>query len=185
MHIAIFGGSFDPPHLGHLLVANTLVDQKHADAVWFMPCADHPFHKNLTPVEHRVAMLQKLGHQHSICMYEAHKLNTSYSIETLEYFQALFPYDSFSWVMGSDQLATFNKWHRYQELTDNFHIFVYPREGYPAHPLHPNMTLLKDVSLSSASSTHTRQLLAAGQSITELTPPDIISYIQLHQLYQS
>lgn len=182
MQIALFGGSFDPPHPGHLLVADTLLARKLVDDVWFLPCADHPFHKQLSPVSQRLAMLQLLS-DHTICTYEAQKATASYSVETLEFFQALFPADTFSWVVGADQLATFTKWHRYQDILTKFHVHVYPRDGFPTEPLLVNMSLLSDVAVSPASSTQIRQLLAQGQAIDGLSSPAIISYIKSHQLY--
>src|SRR5438477_12504705 len=113
MKIAILGGSFDPPHLGHVLIAEQVKEFLKIDQVWLMPLyqknmQDEVFHKNLTAVSHRLGMT-KLFKNHFIKVsdYEIEQNKTSYSYETLQGLQKLHPDDEFYWILGSDQLKDF------------------------------------------------------------------------------
>jgi nicotinate-nucleotide adenylyltransferase len=183
MKIALFGGSFDPPHTGHLLVAKTLIDQKYVDQVWFVPTSTHPFEKKTSPTAARLKLLQQIP-DISIATYELEKPGNSYSVETLEHFAELHPEHTFSWVVGADQLKQFSKWYRYQDLLSKFQVFVYPRAGYESTPLLPGMTLLSDVELSGHSSTKIRQAVHQNQSISDMTTPPVAAEINKAQLYK-
>lgn len=183
MRIALFGGSFDPPHQGHLLVADTLVAQNYVDQVWFIPCADHPFHKVLSPAQHRLAMLSLIPDV-LIKTYELDKAGPSYSIETLEHFAKLHPEHTFSWVMGSDQVATFSDWHRFEEILAHFSVIVYPRQGSAPSPTFSKMVFLKEVPEIDLSSTMIRDLIRDGKNCEGLVPKQVLSYIQENKLYQ-
>jgi len=182
MRIALFGGSFDPPHLGHKTVANTVVAKKIADQVWFVPCANHPFAKELSSANHRLAMLQLLGN-YQIYAYEIEKDTKSYSIETLEHAAAEFPQHTFVWLMGSDQLKDFHKWNRYEDIVNKFGVLVYPRKGYALEPLIPGMKALHEVPEVGTSSTEIRNAVKEQKSLESLTLPTIARYIEEHGLY--
>lgn len=182
MKIGLFGGSFDPPHSGHLTVANNIIAKKYCDVVWFVPCAQHPYQKDITSAEHRFKMLKTFSN-FSICSYELNKKTTSYSIETLEYFQKLFPNDQFFWIIGSDQVTDFKKWHRYEDILSSFQVLVYPRTGYPFSNLLQGMKTLEDVENVDVSSTQIKQMLKEEKSIEQLTSPEIIKYIKENNLY--
>ncbi len=182
MKIGLFGGSFDPPHNGHLTVANTIIAKEYCDVVWFVPCAQHPYQKDISSATDRFSML-KTFKNFSICAYELNKNSTSYSIETLEYFQKLFPNDTFVWIIGSDQLADFKKWHRYEDILKNFQVLVYPRTGFPLVNLLPNMKKLEHVENIDVSSTQIKKMVKEGKSLELLTTPEIINFIKENNLY--
>lgn len=182
MKIGLFGGSFDPPHNGHLTVANNIITKKYCDLVWFVPCAQHPYQKDITSAAHRFKMIKTLS-DFSICTYELNKKTTSYSIETLEYFQKLFPNDQFVWIIGSDQITDFKKWHRYQDILNNFQVLVYPRTGHPFNIMLPGMEKLEHVENIDVSSTQVKKMLKEEKSIELLTTPEIIKYIKENNLY--
>jgi nicotinate-nucleotide adenylyltransferase len=183
MHIALFGGSFDPPHKGHLLVAKTLIDRKLVDEVWFVPCAVHPFNKTLTSSVTRLKMLESVPNL-KISTYELDNPGPNYSIDTIEHFAKQYPEHTFSWVMGADQIQHFTKWHRYQDILNTFHIFVYPRATYDTTHLLPGMTLLSDVELSDVSSTHIRKSVHENKDISQLTNQPVADVINTSHLYK-
>jgi len=183
MKIGLFGGSFDPPHSGHLKIANTLIAKKYCDVIWFVPCAQHPYQKDISSASHRFAML-KTFKNFSICAYELNKNSTSYSVETLEYFQKLFPNDTFIWIIGSDQLADFKKWYRYEDILKNFQVLVYPRTGFPFDNMLPGIMKLEHVENIDISSSQIKNLLQEKKSIESHTTPEIIKYIKNNELYQ-
>lgn len=182
MRIALFGGSFDPPHFGHKIVADTVVAKKIVDQVWFVPCANHPFAKELSPAEHRLAMLKLLG-DYTIYTYEIEKATKSYSIETLEHASLEFTQHTFVWLMGSDQLKDFHRWNRYEEIADKYGVLVYPRKGYEMEPLIPGMRVLRELPEVGTSSTEIRKAVKEHELLESFTLPGIVTYIQEHGLY--
>lgn len=182
MHIMLFGGAFDPPHLGHLQVAEAVVSHGQADEVRFVPCAQHPFGKTMTPAADRVAML-KLAGPLKLELFEIEQPTTNYSVDTLHHFASTQPEHRFSWLIGSDQLANFTRWHRWQELLEQYRIYVYPRQDFPFDPMLPGMVPLTNLAPIAISSTAIRTLVAQGEPIDHLVPPAVADYITRHHLY--
>lgn len=193
MHIALFGGSFDPPHKGHLLVGLTLLEQHIVDEVWYVPVKKHPFGKNLSPDEDRVALLkamiasplvQERGFRDrlKVSTHELDKNDLSYSLRTLTELSQLHPEHQFCWVIGSDNVRSFTQWYQYQELLNQFVVWVYPRAEFPMTPLLPGMRSLQAEQVT-VSSTQIRECLAQNLPITELVEPAVEQYINTHHLY--
>jgi nicotinate-nucleotide adenylyltransferase len=189
MKVALFGGSFDPPHLGHQAIASNLLEKQLVDEVWFIPLKQHPFGKIVGPDQQRLAMLELMiaaspwKSSLKIKTYELEKDKPSYSLETLQYFRSQQPENTFSWVIGSDNLQGFHKWYLYRELVASFSVFVYPREGSPLEPLYDSMVALKDMPYVTISSTEVREVVQSGRSIAGLVDPAVETYIKDHHLY--
>lgn len=182
MHLMLFGGSFDPPHNGHVLIAQNIVSQHIADQVIFIPCANHPFAKEMSPARHRLAMLTLLP-TIIVNTYELDRKEKSYSIDTLYHFSAKHSQDTISWLIGSDQLPSFHKWHQYQEILDQFRVYVYPRTGFPFEPLYSNMIPLREMEEINVSSTLVRDAVRHGTDIQSYVPHQIAEYIRENALY--
>lgn len=184
MHIALFGGSFDPPHLGHQQIAHFLIEQEIVDELWFVPCFQHPFAKNMSPAADRLAMLKLISIPHtSICTFELHQPQPSYSYDTLRHYRQTQPKDHFSWVIGSDQLTDFPRWHHYTQLLQDFSVYVYPRSGSTMYQLLSGMIPLTKAPMIDLSSTQIRTHCRQQQPIDHLVSPPVAAYIQSHQLY--
>jgi nicotinate-nucleotide adenylyltransferase len=95
-----------------------------------------------------------------------------------------YPEHTFSFVIGSDNLALFHKWDSFENLVEEFTFYVYPRKGYPLEPLQTNMKILDGVPEIDVSSTEVRGRIESGQSISDLVPTTIEQYIQRHNLYK-
>jgi nicotinate-nucleotide adenylyltransferase len=198
MQIALFGGSFDPPHLAHHQVVLEMLRQQLVDEVWYVPAKKHPFGKEMSSDDHRLKMVQlmladeqgltteikKLHHHIRIETYELDHPSISYSLNTLDYFSQTQPQHTFSWVIGSDNVASFAKWHHYQELLKKYQVWVYPRAHYAMEPLLKGMTPLKDMHKVDISSTEIRQRVRTGESIKGLVSPSVAEYLSLAGLYQ-
>jgi len=182
MRIALFGGSFDPIHNGHLAVAEQTITHAYADDVWFVPCASHPFAKQISDTQHRLAML-KLATSRTIYPYEIEKNTQSFSITTIRHAAQEFPQHTFCWLMGSDQLPAFQKWNEWQSLLSDFGALVYPRAGYPMSPLLPGMIDMKKVDEINISSTQVRQFASNQKDISPLVPQNVSAYIHAQKLY--
>lgn len=189
MKVVLFGGAFDPPHLGHQQIAAGLVKSGIADEVWFVPVKIHSFAKNMSQVEHRLAMLKLiLIPGVKIETYELEQSDVNYTFNTLDALAAKYPEHDFSWVIGSDNLEKFHLWgdktgRNYRQLLDAYNFYVYPRQGHPFKPLYPGMLPLPDLPKVTVSSTQVRDLVARGENLTSFVTEAVAHYIQANGLY--
>jgi nicotinate-nucleotide adenylyltransferase len=192
MQIILFGGAFDPPHVGHQQITQSLLDQQLADEVWYVPAKEHPFSKPMSSAAHRLAMLKLIidNPKVKIETYELEKDGVSYSRDTLDHLSNQYPEHTFSWIIGSDNLPDFHKWEDsqgrgYQDLLANYKFYVYPRKDYPMKPLYDHMLPLENVKEVEASSTEAREKIKQNKEIKGLIDQAVISYISQHQLYKN
>ncbi len=185
MKIGVFGGAFDPPHNGHNQVASALIAQKKVDEVWFVPVFTHPWadryqKKHMAEYAHRVQMIkQVLGKKQRL----KHFRQVSFTYDTLQYFSSHYPQHTFFWIMGSEYLARFSDFLKVHPKLLDYQMFIYPRAGSPLEQLYPNMTPVTGVEEVTVSSTQVRELLRAGESVTNLVHPDVAQYCLEHKLY--
>ena len=117
MKIAILGGSFDPPHKGHIAIARYLLKFNNFNQVRLMPCYSHPFVKNLSVPSKRLAMTKYLENDNiKVSDFEIGKKTISYSINALKYLTNKYPKNKFSWVIGEDQVKDFTKWKGWKDI---------------------------------------------------------------------
>jgi nicotinate-nucleotide adenylyltransferase len=188
MHIALFGGAFDPPHNGHQLVATTMIRKNIVDQVWFVPVFEHPWAKQLgknfmSDYAHRLHMIKLLCIEDSIKTQEYR--GVSYTFDTLEFFSKKYPQHTFSWVMGSEYLPKFDAFLSMHPGLASYRIYIYPRAGHPMVGLRENMIGLAHVGEIDVSSTRARTLASDGHTISHLVPMAIEAYITKHALYQA
>jgi nicotinate-nucleotide adenylyltransferase len=183
VQVALLGGSFNPPHVGHLLAAQYVRATQGMDEVWLMPAYQHPFRKTLAPFEHRVRMCEIM------CEDGAHWMKTSrveqevaerggagYTVETLGYLRERYPQVRFSLIIGSDILKDLPNWKSWDRIQQLVQVLVLYRAGYPAPgTLGP--------PLAEVSSTQIRQMLSQGQRPSELVPSKVLDYAHSTGLY--
>lgn len=185
MKICLFGGAFDPPHLGHLHVAQSMLDQHICDEVWFVPVKQHPFGKEIPENGRRENMLKLVITQGmKIDRYELEHPGKSYSFGTLEALSKQYPEHQFSWVIGTDNLTEFHKWYKFEELLQKYTVYVYPRHGYPFEPWYPGMQKIEQVEEVRISSTEVREKVRNTQPIADLVDPAVEQYIRDNNLYR-
>lgn len=198
MRIAILGGSFDPPHKGHELVANQILRHFGIEEVWLMPCFVHPFNKSVSSPTHRFAMAKLLENDKiKASDFEIKKRGMSFTIETLYGLSRQYPQHTFFWILGSDQLPSFQKWKDWQGIIRKYNVIIYPRGddivtekkvmsylNLKILPKNVIITAQKDIKKSSISSTLVRQMAKEEKPINSLVPKPVATYIQVHQLYQ-
>lgn len=190
MNIVLFGGAFDPPHLGHQHIAEELLKQKIADEVWFVPVGVHDFAKKMSAPEHRIAMLKMILTDQRMKI-ETHELEidrVGYTHETLDILSEKYPEHTFSWIIGSDNLPQFHTWkdgrgNSYQDMLRDYRFYVYPRAGFPFEPLYDNMVPLEGVKEWPYSSTEVRQRVKDGESLAGWVDDRVAEYIVKHHLY--
>jgi nicotinate-nucleotide adenylyltransferase len=132
--IAVYGGSFQPPHVGHAMVAAWLRWTGLADEVWLVPVGAHAFGKALWPFAERVALCQAMaddvGAFVRVCEVEGELEGVSYTVRTLDALAARWPDDRFRWVMGADQWAVRASWHAWDRLEASYAPIVVGRAGF-------------------------------------------------------
>ena len=136
--IGLFGGSFNPPHSGHRLVAETAMRRLGLDQVWWLVTPGNPLkdHGNLAPLERRIHLAAAVADhpRMKVTAYEA-ILGTSYTASTLAGILHRRPDVSFCWIMGADNLASFHRWQNWRDIVETVPIAVVNRPGASLSPL--------------------------------------------------
>lgn len=184
MNIGLLGGAFNPPHLGHLLIAQQVLDFTDCDEVWFLPNFGQMPPKPVEDVSHRLAMtkLLTLDRTRVSTIEVDHQLDGD-TINLLPYL----PHEhSFRFIIGSDQLPTFHLWGRWEELLQHLPFLVFPRYGFPNEPLYSNMNMITHELLvgTNISSTKIRDRVKRGFPIEQFVPAPVAQYITAHKLYR-
>jgi nicotinate-nucleotide adenylyltransferase len=191
MRLALFGGSFDPPHLGHLAFARFALEALQPERLLWLPAGrqwQKPEQVMAAPT-HRVAMLQRLigaEPRFAIDERELHRRGPSFTADTLREFTAEQPGTELMFLIGQDQYARLPTWYRAEVVAELATLVVVPRAGQavvtppgmPPHRLH--VLDMPDIPISS---TAVRDALARGADIRPLVGADVASYIDSHRLY--
>jgi nicotinate-nucleotide adenylyltransferase len=192
MKLAILGGSFNPVHYGHLIIAEEVYDQLQFDRVIFVP-ASIPPHKNnqeLIAPNHRYKMtcLSTLDNPHfEVSRVELDRPGISYSIQTVRELQRINPKAQISWIIGADLLLEITTWKDYDELLKLCHFIAATRPNYGLAQvpewLRQQVTIFPITSVD-ISSTEIRNRVKQGRSIKYLVPQSVEEYIYKHNLYK-
>lgn len=191
MKVALLGGAFNPPHLGHLQIAQQVLDFTNTDEVWFLPNYSQNPPKPVAPIADRLAMTQMLKLPRTqVSTIEIDQQLDGQTINLLPHLpagrQGLPKEYDFKFIIGSDQLAQFYLWGSWKELIKKIPFLIFPRYGYPNEPLYENMTVIAHELLigSNLSSTKIRERVKKGLPITNFVPPEVEKYIIEHGLYK-
>lgn len=200
MRLGIFGGSFDPVHFGHLLLAEYCREQAQLDEVWFVPAAvpPHKQGREMTADKHRVEMLRLAigGHEQFILRTdEIDRGGVNYTYETLERIHEEHPDDELFFLMGGDSLQDLPRWRKPERICQLAIPVVVARHGSPPvnfdalrelvspERLHQIRGHLVDMPLIELSSTDIRARVQRGHSIRFQTPAAVLKYIETQRLY--
>jgi nicotinate-nucleotide adenylyltransferase len=188
--IGIFGGTFDPPHIGHLIAAQDACLQLALDRVLFVP-AGQPPHKlgqDITPAEIRLEMLTAAlsdDERFQISQVELRRAGPSYMVDTLRELRKDFSSDELFLLLGADQVRELHTWREPHEVARLARIVLISRTGVVAVPeLQVLVAQSIEVTRIDVSATQIRKRIGAGQSIRYLVPPAVEQIIHRHGLYQ-
>jgi nicotinate-nucleotide adenylyltransferase len=180
VRVALLGGSFNPPHVGHLLAAHYVRATCEVDELWLMPTYRHPFGKALTAFEHRVAMCAAVCRDASgwlkVSEVEREVGGEGRTVDTLDFLHARHPGHAFTLVIGSDILADLPKWKDFPRIERLATVRVLHRAGHPA----PQAV---GPALAQVSSTEIRERLSRGEDPWELVPRAVLAYARAQGLY--
>lgn len=190
--VGLFFGTFNPIHIGHLIIANHMSEFSDLDEVWLVVTPHNPHKKKNTLLEnhHRLEMVYKAceGYEHlKPSNIEFGLSQPNYTSTTLAHLQEKYPTNEFCLIMGEDNLKTFHKWKNYEVIIENHQIYVYPRisSGNVENEFqnHPKITRVK-APVVEISSTFIRKAVKAGKNIKPMLPVVVWDYIKLMNFYK-
>lgn len=191
LKIGLYFGSYNPIHIGHLVIANYMVEYTDIDQLWFVVSPQNPFKKkeNLLADYHRLELVNRaIEHDDRFraSNIEFNLPKPSYTIDTLTYLHERYPDYSFSILMGSDNLENFHKWKNSEFLLENYGVTVYPRPGFEMSevPNHKNITIANDTPLMEISSSFIRNAIKEGKDIRHFMPPKAWEYLDEMNFYR-
>lgn len=190
MKIGLYFGSFNPIHIGHLIIASYVLNETRLDKIWFIVSPQNPLKKSNSLLNeydrlHLVRLATQDDPRLRVSDIEFHLPKPSYSIDTLVYLREKYSETEFSIIMGSDSFQNIHKWKNYESILNDYTIYVYERPGFkPAGTKHGTVQLLK-APLLEISATHIREQLKKRKSIRYLVPEIVREEIESRQFFYS
>lgn len=200
MKIGLYFGSFNPIHIGHLIIANYMVDHTDLNQIWFVVSPHNPLKdkKTLLPDYHRLALVKEAVEDNPRLRandIEFGLEQPNYTVKTLAVLNEKYPDYEFSLLMGEDNLYTLHKWYNYEYLLKNYRIFVYPRtgsirettsKGRGTDNLHqyPEIIFMTDAPVMNVSSSYIRRSIENGRDVRYLLPPPVLKYVDEMGFYK-
>ncbi len=190
-HTGLFFGSFNPVHIGHMALANYMLEYSSLQEVWFVVSPQNPFKQKKNLLHHfdrldmvRLAIHDVPGYRPSDIEFNLPK--PSYTIDTLAYLREKFPKRKFSLIMGADGVVNFHRWKNADVIMKNHERYVYPRHGAKIDKGHPNMKNARviDAPEIEISSSFIRQAIKEEKNMEFFLPPGIYDYILKMNFYK-
>jgi nicotinate-nucleotide adenylyltransferase len=179
MRVALYGGSFNPPHVAHQLAALYVLETQAVDQLWFVPCFKHPFEKALAPFEDRLEMCRRaaaaLGSRVQVCDVEGRLGGESRTLRTVTALLAEQPGLELSLVVGADLVAELPSWYGAEQLKQLVSFIVVGRAGFPG----------SGPAMPAISSSEVRDRLRRGEPVETLLPRSVLDYVRERKLYGS
>lgn len=194
--VGLFFGSFNPIHIGHLVIASHIAESELVDEVWFVVSPQNPFKEKKSLIEdyHRLALVNEAIEDEDrlkSCDIEFTMPKPSYTSNTLAYLMDKYPKNEFSLIMGEDNIKSFHKWKNYETILNNHSIVVYPRLGVSDHLQadksilsHNNVHLLEDIPIMKISASYIRKRIKEGKSVRYLLTEKVAKYVDEMNFYR-
>jgi nicotinate-nucleotide adenylyltransferase len=184
----LFFGSFNPIHIGHLAIANYMVEYTDLKQVWFVVSAQNPLKKKAGMLAdyHRLALVKEAidgDNRFRVCDIELKMPQPSYTIDTLTYLREQYPNKEFAIIMGADGLPTFNKWKNYKEIIRNTTRYIYPRPGIELLENEENCVFTK-APLIEISSTFVRDSIKKKKDVRYFLHEKVYKYLSEMHFYE-
>jgi nicotinate-nucleotide adenylyltransferase len=180
----LFFGSFNPIHIGHLIIGSHMVNFTDLKQLWFVVSPQNPLKaKNELLNDFQRLEMVRLGigddKQLHVSDIEFELEKPSYTINTLLRLEEKYPEREWVLIMGSDTVNTLPKWKNYEQLVNNYEIYIYPRPEYPINTdlLTPKMKIIEDVPLMQISASYVRKILREKKNAKYLLPQNVYAYI--------
>ena len=192
MKIGLYFGSFNPIHIGHLVIANHIAEYSDLNQVWFVVTPHNPFKKKSSLLDNyqRLEMVYRATKDYTKLKPSDIEFNLpqpNYTVNTLAHLQEKYPEHEFALIMGEDNLKSFHKWKNYELILENHHIYVYPRISenkiqtqFDGHKkIHP-----VNAPIMQISSTSIRNAIKTGKNVRPMLPEFVWEYLDEMNFYR-
>jgi nicotinate-nucleotide adenylyltransferase len=190
MKIGLFFGSFNPIHIGHLIIANHLATTTDLERVWLVVSPHNPLKPRATLARdhdrlHLVRLAVGDNPKLEASNVEFSLPKPSYTVDTLAHLRERYPQHEFALIMGGDNISTIDQWKNYEYLLANYDIFVYARPGYDlgAFAASPRVRVC-EAPMLDISATYIRQCIISGKSVQYMVPDPVFEYLQTSTMYR-
>jgi len=191
MKIGLFFGSFNPIHIGHMIIANYMATQTDLDQLWMVVSPQNPLKEKTSLARdydrlHLVRLAIEGNSKLEASKIEFNLPKPSYTIDTLTYLREANPKHEFVLIMGGDNLGTLHKWKNYELILRDYQVYVYKRPNYDLGELATHSSVkLFDAPLMQISASYIRKCIKEGHSIQYLVPEPVYEYLSTSNLYRS
>lgn len=192
MKIGLYFGTFNPVHIGHLIIANHMVEYSDLDEVWMVVTPHNPLKKKNTLLDdnHRLELVYRATENYPKIKpsnIEFKLVQPNYTIHTLAHIADTYPHLDFSIIMGEDNLKSFHKWKNYETILEHYNLYVYPRiseEKESKFSGHPKVQFIK-APIIEISSQMIRKGIASKKNVQPLLPDTVWQYIDEMNFYKN
>lgn len=192
MKIGLYFGTFNPIHVGHLIIANHLAEHSDLDQIWMMVTPHNPLKEKSTLLDdyqrfHLVHLATENYTKIKPSDFEFKLSQPNYTVNTLSHLQDKYPKNEFSLIMGEDNLKNLHKWKNYETILTNHEIYVYPRVSSDLENLefknHPKIHII-NAPIVEISSTFIRENIKNGKNVQPLLPNKVWEYLEHNNFYK-
>jgi nicotinate-nucleotide adenylyltransferase len=189
MNIGLYFGSFNPIHIGHLIIANHVLNETTITKLWFIVSPQNPLKESKALLNefdrlHLVRLATQDDNRIKCSDIEFNLPKPSYTSNTLTFLSEKYPEHQFSLIMGSDSYQNLDKWKNYEAIINNYSIYVYKREGYDIKKTFTNTPVILNAPIIQISASQIREHIRSGKSIRYLVPENVREEIETRKFYK-
>jgi nicotinate-nucleotide adenylyltransferase len=189
MTIGLYFGSFNPIHIGHLIVANHVLNETNIEKIWFIVSPQNPFKESKSLLNefdrlHLVRLATQDDTRMKCSDIEFNLSKPSYTTNTLAFLSEKYPEHKFSIIMGSDSYENLDKWKNFDAIISNYSIYVYKREGHETNKTFGQNIFILNAPIIQISASQIREIIKTGKSIRYLVPEIVREEIETRKLYR-
>jgi nicotinate-nucleotide adenylyltransferase len=189
MNIGLYFGSFNPIHLGHLIIANHVLNETHIEKIWFVVSPQNPLKESRSLLNefdrlHLVRLATQDDNRIKCSDIEFNLAKPSYTTNTLAFLSEKYPEHKFAIIMGSDSYQNLAKWKNYETIISNYPIYIYKREGSEIIKSFDNEPIILDAPIIQISASQIRENIKSGKSIRYLVPEIVREEIETRKFYR-
>jgi nicotinate-nucleotide adenylyltransferase len=189
MNIGLYFGSFNPIHIGHLVIASQVLNQTDIEKIWFIVSPQNPLKESKTLLNefdrlHLVRLAVQEDNRMRCSDIEFNLPKPSYTSSTMIFLSEKYPEHKFSLIMGSDSYQNLDKWKNFETLISNYPIYVYKRQGHEVEKKFNKEPIILNAPIIEISASQIRELIKSGRSIRYLVPEIVREEIETRKFYK-
>ena len=189
MNIGLYFGSFNPIHIGHLIIANHVLNETPINKIWFIVSPQNPFKESKTLLNefdrlHLVRLATQDDNRIKCSDIEFNLPKPSYTSNTLAFLSEKYPEHQFSIIMGSDSYQNLDKWKNYETIINNYPVYVYKREGFEIKKTFEREAIILTAPIIQISASQIREYIRSAKSIRYLVPEIVREEIESRKFYK-